>query len=197
MDELGEAGSKYRSAIYEHGFNGTISQVPADELKAFLGRTQEYLEHSLRANRRSDALYHSYNLLRLEPGSAYVDRLYEMLEGQVSILSSGLLSAEESLSLLESLRSSALYRADQHSYILYPDRILTSFLKKNTLLPEQLSHLKLPALLVENQDISLFNQDIDGLFHFASKLRNVKDVRKVLKALKNPQEVQYNQTYKF
>ena len=188
MDELGEAGSKYRSAIYEHGFSGTMSQVPADELKAFLLTTQEYLEHSLRANRRTDALYHSYNLLRLEPGSAYVDRLYEMLEGQVSILSSGLLSAEESLSVLESLHHSSLYRADQHSYILYPDRIMTSFLKKNTLLPEQLSHLKLPSRLVENQDISLFTQDIDGLFHFASNLRNVKDVRKVLKALKNQPE---------
>ena len=188
MDELGKAGSKYRSAIYEHGFSGTMSQVPADELKAFLVTTQEYLEHSLRTNRRTDALYHSYNLLRLEPGCAYVDRLYEMLEGQVSILSSGLLSAEESLSVLESLRSSVLYSADQHSYILYPDRILTSFLKKNTLLPEQLSHLKLPARLVEKQDISLFTQDIHGSFHFASNLRNVKDVRKVLKALKNQPE---------
>ena len=188
MDELGEAGSKYRSAIYEHGFSGTMSQIPAEALRAFLVKTQEYLEHSLRANRRSDALYHSYNLLRLEADGAHVDRLYEMLEGQVSILSSGLLSAEESLSVLESLRHSSLYRADQDSYILYPDRIMTSFLKKNTLLPEQLSHLKLPSRLVENQDISLFTQDIDGLFHFASNLRNVKDVRKVLKALKNQPE---------
>jgi hypothetical protein len=75
-------------------------------------------------------LYHSYNLLRLEAGAAHVDRLVEMLEGQVSILSSGLLSAEESLSVLESLRRSSLYRADQHTYILYPDRVLPSFLIK-------------------------------------------------------------------
>jgi hypothetical protein len=46
---------------------------------------------------------------------AYVAHLYEMLEGQVAVLSSGLLSGEQSLVLLHSLRNSALYRADQHS----------------------------------------------------------------------------------
>jgi len=154
-------------------------------LKSFLGTIQDYLEHSLRANRRSDALYHSYNLLRLEAGKAHVDRLYEMLEGQVSILSSGLLSAEESLSLLESLRGSPLFLADQHTYILYPDRVLPSFLKKNTLQPEQLKHLQLPARLVADRDTTLFTQDIHGLFHFGSSLRNIKDVRKALETLRN------------
>lgn len=183
MDALGEAGGNYRSQIYDHGFCGSMNQVSLDEIRTFLGTMQEYLEHSLRANRRSDALYHSYNLLRLEPGSAHVDRLYEMLEGQVAILSSGLLSAEESLSLLESLRRSSLFIADQHTYILYPDRVLPSFLTKNTLLPEQISHLKLPTRLAQDQDIRLFTQDIHGLFHFGKSLRNVKDVREVLKAL--------------
>ena len=56
----------------------------------------------------------------LDNGTASISHLYEMLEGQVAILSSGMLSGEESLSLLESLRHSQLYRADQHSYILYP-----------------------------------------------------------------------------
>ena len=188
MDALGEAGSSYRARLYDHGFNGTMSQVSADELRLLLDTTQEYLEQSLRANRRSDGLYHSYNLLRLEAGHAYVDRLYEMLEGQVSILSSGLLNAEESLSLLESLRHSSLFRTDQHTYILYPDRTLPSFLEKNSLLPEQLSHLQLPTRLVQDQDICLFIQDIHGLFHFASNLRNVKDVRKALDALTSQPE---------
>ena len=188
MDALGKAGSSYRSGIYEHGFSGAISQLSADALKAFLATTQDYLEQSLHANRRSDALYHSYNLLRLEAGHAHVDRLYEMLEGQVSILSSGLLSGEESLSLLESLRRSSLYRADQHTYILYPDRVLPSFLKKNTLLPEQLKHLQLPVRLVADRDATLFTQDIHGLFHFGSSLRNIKDVRKALETLRNQSE---------
>ncbi len=188
IDGLGEAGSSYRSVIYDKGFRGTLNQISADELKSFLCTIQDYLEHSLRANRRKDALYHSYNLLRLEVGKAYVDRLYEMLEGQVSVLSSGFLSAEESLSLLESLRGSPLFLADQHTYILYPDRVLPSFLKKNTLLPEQLKHLQLPAQLVADRDATLFTQDIHGLFHFGSSLRNIKDVRKALENLRNQPE---------
>ncbi len=184
MDALGEAGSNYRWLIYQYGFSGELSRLSAHELKRFLTIAQEFVEHSLRTNRRADALYHSYNLLRLEAGRAFVDRLYEMLEGQVAILSSGLLSGEESLALLYSLRNSALYRADQHTYILYPDRVLPSFLEKNTLTPEQVSHLKLPSLLIQDQDTTLFTQDIHGLYHFASSLRNVKDVRKVLEGLK-------------
>ncbi len=188
MDALGQAGSSYRLHIYDHGLSGELRQVPAGEINAFLAAAQDYVEHSLRANRRTDALYHSYNLLRLEPGCAHVDRLYEMLEGQVSILSSGLLNGEESLALLESLRRSALYRADQHTYILYPDRVLPAFLKKNTLLPEQLSHLQLPARLIEAQDTRLFTQDHHGLYHFGSGLRNLKDVRTALQALKRQPE---------
>lgn len=185
MDALGEAGSAYRELIYKHAFSGRLSQLPAGELQAFLRVAQDFVEHSLRANRRPDALYHSYNLLRLENGRACVDRLYEMLEGQVAILSSGLLSGEESLALLRSLRESSLYRPDQHTYILYPDRVLPSFLKKNTLLPEQTSHLKLPVLLVEKQDGTLFTRDIHGMYHFASTIRNVRDVHKALEALKS------------
>ena len=95
------------------------------------------------------------------------------------------MSAEESLSLLESLRGSPLFLADQHTYILYPDRVLPSFLKKNTLQPEQLKHLQLPARLVADRDTTLFTQDIHGLFHFGSSLRNIKDVRKALETLRN------------
>lgn len=184
MDALGEAGSIYRWNVYQNGFSGTFAQLPVRELKEFLALAQKYIEHSLWANRRQDALYHSYNLLRLEDNSAYVDHLYEMLEGQVSILSSGLLDDKESLELLRGLRHSALYRPDQHSYILYPDRVLPSFLQKNTLKPEEVNHLKLPAMLIGAGDTRLFTQDINGFYHFASDLRNVKDVRKVLEELR-------------
>ena len=97
----------------------------------------------LRANKRDDNLYHAYNILHLDHGRASVAHLYEMLEGQVAILSSGLLSGEESLLLLESLRNSKLYRPDQHSYILYPDRELPGFLAKNSMTSTQVSALKL------------------------------------------------------
>jgi hypothetical protein len=60
-----------------------------------------------------------------------------MLEGQVAILGSGILSARETVDLLDSLRNSALYRPDQQSYILYPNKKLPTFLEKNNI-PENL-----------------------------------------------------------
>jgi hypothetical protein len=132
MDALGQAGSDFRWNIYTESFSGVLSYLSRDDLLAFLELTQRYIEHSLRANRRSDQLYHTYNILHLCENSAAIGHLYEMLEGQVAILSSGLLSGDESLSLLKSLRSSALYSTDQNTYILYPDKTLPSFLSKNT-----------------------------------------------------------------
>jgi hypothetical protein len=46
------------------------------------------------------------------------------------------------LHLLQSLRSSALYSADQNTYILYPDKTLPSFLSKNTLTVDQVKDLR-------------------------------------------------------
>jgi hypothetical protein len=139
MDDLGAAGSAYRERLYEHGLSGERSDVPGTTLAGFLERAQAYLEHTLRANRRDDALYHAYNVLSLEEDRAGVRHLSEMLEGQVAILSSGLLTAEESLALLDSLRHGRLYRADQHSYVLYPDRDLPGFLSKNRVPDERVA----------------------------------------------------------
>jgi hypothetical protein len=107
-----------------------------------------------------------------------------MLEGQVSILSSGLLSADETLALLDSLRHSVLYEARQHSYILYPDRMLPGFLQRNCLTQEQVGKIALFAQLYEAQDRSLITRDADGLYHFAGNIRNYKDVSRALAALK-------------
>ena len=105
-----------------------------------------YVEHSLRANRRGDALYHAYNILRLDGETASIGHLYEMLEGQVAVLSSGLLSGAESLMpLRKSLRHSPLYRPDQNSYILYPDRPVQDFLAKNSMTADQVGGLALVA----------------------------------------------------
>ncbi len=57
--------------------------------------------------------------------------LYLMLEGQVAALSSGAIAPDAAAALVESLFASDLYRADQHSFMLYPDRPLPGFLEKN------------------------------------------------------------------
>ena len=185
MDALGQAGSDYRWDYYSNGLSGETAQLEIAEILAFLDLAQAYVEHSLRANKRSDNLYHAYNVLHLADAKARVDHLYEMLEGQVAVLSSGMLSGEESLSLLESLRHSKLYRADQHSYILYPDKDVSGFLAKNTIPPDQVRGLALVSELVKANDRTLIVKDEDGNYHFAGQLRNIKGVEQALQTLSN------------
>ena len=183
MDELGQAGSDYRWGLYRTGFSGRSAALEREALLTFLDLAQRYVEHSLRANRRPDGMYHAYNTLRLGEGRASIGRLYEMLEGQVAILSSGLLSADESLALLKSLRASRMYRADQHSYTLYPDRDLPGFLQKNQLRADQVEGSRLIQALVAAHDPSLVTCDEDGVYHFQAGLRSARLVRQVLERL--------------
>lgn len=184
MDALGQTGSDYRSTLYHKGLSGEFVSASVTEIIAFLDLAQAYVEHALRANRRSDHLYHTYNILHLDHGRASVSHLYEMLEGQVSILSSGMLSSEESVKLLHSLRSSALYLPEQHSYILYPDRNLPGFLKKNCITHDQVSGIRLIELLLEARDTSIMTRDLNGVYHFSGHIRNFNDVRRALDALR-------------
>ena len=184
MDMLGQAGSDYRWKYYSQGVSTENEQVGVKELIEFLDLVLQYSEHSLRANKRSDNLYHAYNILHVDDGTASIGHLYEMLEGQVSILSSGMLTGQESLELLKSLRQSRIYRADQHSYILYPDRELSGFVAKNSIAAEQVKGLGLIAALDQAQDRSLIVRDENGNYHFNGRIRNVKDVVRALDSLK-------------
>ena len=184
---LGQASSAYRVNLYQNGFSGEFTNLERSALLEFLALAQKYIEHSLRANRRTDALYHAYNVLTLKPGRAVIGHLDEMLEGQVSILASGLLSSAESLELLHSLRHSRLYRADQHSYILYPDRDLPGFLRKNQIDAQRVAGSALVAKLVTENERSVISRDVNGVYHFHGSFRNARDLSRALTALgKNP-----------
>jgi hypothetical protein len=183
MDALGQVGSDYRWTIYRDGVSGEFVSLDLDRVLAFLELAQRYVEDTIRANERSDHLYHAYNVLRLGENTASVDHLYEMLEGQVAVLSSGMLSGEQSLALLQSLRTSSMYRADQHSYMLYPDRDLPGFLQKNRLSADQVQDSALIAALVENNDRTLIIRDENGVYHFAGSFRNARDVELALSRL--------------
>ena len=119
----------------------------------------------------------------MSDGAARIRRLPEMLEGQVAVLSSGQLGAQESLAMLGGLRASALYRADQHSYTLYPDKDLAGFLDRNTFPAGRAESCPLVAALVAVGDRSLVVADVHGDLHFAAGIRNVRDVQEVLDGL--------------
>lgn len=183
MSALGQAGSDYRWAFYENGFSGRQNELTLQDLDAFLKLTQEYVEHSLRANQRADGLFHSYNILHFDNRHASIRRLDIMLEGQVSALSSQMLSGKDALKLLDALRHSLLYRADQHTYLLYPDKTLPGFLEKNRINGERVRNLKLVKALLEANDTSLITKDSLGFHHFNGGIRNIKDVERILHRL--------------
>ncbi|WP_165372891.1 hypothetical protein [Pengzhenrongella frigida] len=182
MDDLGEAGSAYRQRVYG-GFSGERTTVGAGEIADLLDLAHRYVESGVRANRRADALYHSYNVLTLTGDAARIQRLDPMLEGQVAVLSSGLLDPAEAVVVLRSLRSSALYRADQDSYTLYPDKVLPGFLARNRFVSAQAVTCPLVGLLVDAGDRSVVVRDVDGDFHFAAQIHNARDIDRALDLL--------------
>jgi hypothetical protein len=184
LDKLGQAGSRYREMIYGPGFCGRRERVDRKALASFCKMALAWLDHSMERNRRPDGLSHAYNLIDLRrPGTVQIRRLYEMLEGQVALLSSGQLSAEESIRVLAALRRSALYRQDQHSYILYPNRKLPCFNERNLIPPEDHRRSKLLKKLVAQGDQTVVEVDIDGHWHFARHLTNAGDLRSALDQL--------------
>ncbi len=189
MDRLGEAGSDYRWRIYSAGVSDERVTVPTGDIVAWLDLALAYIDQTLHANRRSDGLFHAYNILHLRTGVAEISRLYAMLEGQVAILSSRLLESAEALTLLRNLRASALYRADQHSYILYPDRQLPGFLAKNQITAEHLEGLSLVDRLIERNDRALLVRDENGVFHFNGAFRNAQGVAAALEQFRHDAEL--------
>lgn len=182
-DALGEAGSAYRTRIYAEGFSGKKENIQAQSLADLLKVANAYLEHTIAANRRKDGLYHTYNLISLENEAFRVSHLSEMLEGQVAVLSSGLLSASESLQVLDALRASALYRQDQNSFILYPNKNLPRFLAKNNLTKEAAFRSLLLKKLLEIGNRQIVEQDINGNLHFNGNFRNAMDLASGLENL--------------
>ena len=95
-----------------------------------------------------------------------------MLEGQVAVLSSGYLSVQEALELLDAMKESPLYREDQYSYILYPNRTLPTFLEKNKIPSERVEGSVLLKTLVEKSNHKILVRDVKGVYHFSGHLRN-------------------------
>ena len=184
LGELGDAFSSYRETVYDDGLSGKVD-VSVSDVLAFLRTARAFLEHGIRANRRTDSLYNSYSLidLRTKEGEATLRPLQEMLEGQVAALSSGLLDARESAEVLERLFVSALYRDDQRSFMLYPYRELPGFLEKNVVSAERVAGIPLLAELIEAGEASIVGVDAFGVHRFHADLRNARDVQAALDKL--------------
>ncbi len=185
VDLLGKAGEEYREKAYS-AFDGKgIRELKSETLLEFFKIALRYIDHSIAANKRKDGLYHSYNLLDLSREKASVSHLYEMLEGQVGILSSGFLDSAELIHLLDQLEKSQLFREDQYSYLLYPNRELPRFLEKNNIPDSFIKSSELAQLLIQNGDRSILTCDKNGICHFNGNFTNAEGLKDALEKLKD------------
>ncbi len=183
-DELGVAGEKYRKKIY-NGFKGLKSNISKTELVNFFQLTLNYIDQSIAVNMRKDNLFHAYNLVKFANSEIEIRHLYEMLEGQVAVLSSGKLTPIEVVDVLNALQNSKLYRSDQNSYMLYPNKRLPTFLEKNNINPDDIKNNKLLSQLLADGDKRIIIPDKKGKFHFNAGFNNAGFLRDAMIKLQN------------
>ena len=184
VKSLGIIGETYRNTIYDHGFSGDKGLLKIQSLQRFIELSIRHLKDSIQKNKRKDGLYHAYNLIRFDEEKCSVSYLYEMLEGQVAVLSSKALDAKEAISVLDALKNSAIYRQDQRSYMLYPNRELPKFLMKNVIPEAKVMASSLLKEEIRKKSTRIIEKDIHGKYHFNGQFRNGEEVRQALKATK-------------
>ena len=182
-EELGRTASTYRDHIYNNRFSGDKAQLNIQDILIFFKEVRKYLEQSIEANKRNDHLYHGYNIININEDGINISYLNEMLESQVAVLSSGYLNSSEALKLLDSLRSSALYRENQNSYILYPNKDIPGFLQKNIIPKDAIKNSKLLQKLENDQNQEIMTKDGNGVYHFHNSFRNNNDLISALDQL--------------
>jgi len=186
LDGLGKAGSVFRMSVYDNAFSGKKESISINDLKHFIEITLQYLEHTIDANKRSDQMHHAYNLMSIknddEVSISYLD---EMLEGQVAALSSGYLSASEALSALDAMKHSKLFREDQYSYLLYPNKELPRFMQKNTIPKAAVENSKLLSQLLSDGNGQIVTKDINGNYHFNGNFNNANSLKEALTNIKD------------
>jgi hypothetical protein len=198
FERLGTVGARHREGVYRATFDAAAGAVPQDAvavalaaIRGLIARGIDLLDATIRANRRPDGLYHAYNVLSLPAADVpeqtaatpVIRHLEPMLEGQVAVLSSGLLSDDEAVALLTALRDSPLYRPDQRSYLLQPDREPAPFLDRNRLPADWRDRVGRLAGLAEEGAAGVIVVDHGGTARFHADLANATDLEAALERI--------------
>ncbi|MCQ2595337.1 MAG: hypothetical protein MJ196_08740 [Treponemataceae bacterium] len=168
VEKAGKIFEAERNDLYKNGYTGE-EELKCADIAAALKMLNKTMEHTIRLNKRADGLYHSYNTLLITEDGMKVEYLQEMLEGQVAILSSNLLSPEESLDLVKALHESRMYEPRQNSFMLYPNKELPAFYNKNCVSAADAASV---ASLIERTGTLYLEKDINGNYHFNPDFRN-------------------------
>lgn len=189
VERLQGLGQKYRQRVYA-GVTGGCATMELRQVFETLDESIAALDSTIRTNKRQDGLYHSYNLLKFERDAIELENLDEMLEGQVAAIESGYLESDEIAELLDSLRSSRLYREDQQSYLLYPNRRLPRFDQRNCVSSHQAESIPLVQRLNELPGDRIIYCDDLGVWRFSAEIRNVHELESQLRRLSSRTDLQ-------
>jgi len=180
---LGTAAANFRERVYaQRTLTGTCERS-FDSVRDMLIDARAIIDHSIAANKRDDGLFHAYNIADFKDGAISVSTLYPMLEGQVSALSAGTIGPDEAADVIEALYASTIYRADQNSFMLYPDRDLPGFLERNRLPEDQVRAIPLLDGMLERGDGRIVIRDAEGCLRFNADFSNAGDVVAALNRL--------------
>ena len=176
VDLLGRSGEAHRRRVRSGAGLGKVDLALAD-VRDLCTTSCDHLDSTIAAGRRPDGLYHSYNRVSFPTDeTACVDHLGPMLEGQVAVLSSGVLGAEETLDIVDALFASGMHRADLDTFVLYPPTELRPFLDRNDISAEAADRLR---GLGEATD-GIVVTDANGRLHFRPEIVNARALERFL-----------------
>ncbi|WP_428775827.1 hypothetical protein [Vibrio sp.] len=196
LRDLVGCGDRYRRRVYQQGGFSGKTRFERQHIEQLLSSTLAVLDASIINNQRSDGLYNAYNIVSFDQQSLQIEPLYPMLEGQVAVLSSGQLDPKQAARLLDTLFKSDIYRADQHSFMLYPDRQLVRFMDKNRIPESALENSALLQQMLNAGDERIIKRDLSGQLRFRAEFNNAQSLQAAIDSLQaeypnaNPQEWQ-------
>ncbi|WP_354624180.1 hypothetical protein [Psychromonas sp. MME2] len=182
LRQLSGAAADYRANVYAKGFSGKVN-VTSESLLAMLEVSLQVLDESITANLRKDGLYNAYNIIDYTQNNVNVDLLYPMLEGQVAVLSAGVLSPQQVVALLDNLYASDMFREDQNTFMLYPDRDLAHFTEKNCINAALVNANPLLKEMLAKGDRRIIDKDTKGAYHFNANFENAGVLSAALKVV--------------
>jgi hypothetical protein len=183
LAELGQIASDFREKLYAHGGFAGACDLDISKVLKLIEDALAIIDHSIAANRREDGLYHAYNVAEFRSDTLGIGNLYPMLEGQVAVLSSGAIGAGEAADVVEALFASKVYRQDQDSFLLYPDRELPGFLERNKLADKDVRAISLLTEMLDAGDDRIVLRDAEGSVRFNAEFTNAGDVAAMLDSI--------------
>jgi len=186
VSSLGKIFENYRKKIYSSGFS-TSKNLSLNRIKDFINVFCKHLNETIEVNRSKNGLFEAYNTINIDKKNQSIDinNMDLMLEGQVAALSCNPQNSADDILTLKSLFSSALYRPDMKSFILYPEKDITPFLMKNIIRPEYIRKSAMLKKMIDKKNLLIIEKDSDGNVRFNPEFRNSFDLKKALKNLPN------------